>query len=93
MGVFAVVYLVGGIVYQRTVMHARGWRQIPHYHAWSAALGFIWVRLFAMPLLFLLRTVSRVAGCCGNEPFEIPASSESRDAVNHNKRSDDGEWA
>ncbi|KAI5804485.1 mannose-6-phosphate receptor binding domain-containing protein [Geopyxis carbonaria] len=42
MGVAAMVYCVGGCVYQRTVMHARGWRQIPHYGAWAAALGFVW---------------------------------------------------
>ncbi|KAF8251841.1 mannose 6-phosphate receptor domain-containing protein, partial [Wilcoxina mikolae CBS 423.85] len=48
MGVFALVYLVGGIVYQRTVMHARGWRQIPHYHTWAAAFGFIWDLIHAL---------------------------------------------
>lgn len=90
MGVFAVVYLVGGIVYQRTVMHARGWRQIPHYHAWSAALGFIWVRLFAMPLLFLLLSVSRVAGRCGGESFDIPTSGGGWDAKH---KRNDNEWA
>ena len=58
MGVFAVVYLVGGIVYQRTVMHARGWRQIPHHSVWAAGFGFIWVSFFVKPLLFLLRIVS-----------------------------------
>jgi len=58
MGVFAMVYLVGGIVYQRTVMHARGWRQIPHYHAWAAALGFFWVRFFVVPLVFFMRLLS-----------------------------------
>lgn len=47
--VAAVVYCVGGCVYQRTVMHARGWRQIPHYHAWAGTLGFFWVR-FLLPL-------------------------------------------
>lgn len=30
-------------------MHARGWRQIPHYHAWAGTLGFFWVR-FLLPL-------------------------------------------
>ncbi|KAF2230953.1 mannose 6-phosphate receptor domain-containing protein [Viridothelium virens] len=35
------VYLVGGCVYQRTVMHQRGWRQIPNYSFWASIFGFI----------------------------------------------------
>jgi len=37
----AVVYLVGGIAYQRTVMHQRGWKQIPNYGLWAGMLGFV----------------------------------------------------
>ena len=47
-GVFAVisiitiaVYLLGGIAYQRTVMHQRGWRQLPNYALWSGIFSFI----------------------------------------------------
>ncbi|KAI9810469.1 MAG: Cation-independent mannose-6-phosphate receptor CI-MPR [Pycnora praestabilis] len=36
------VYLVGGCVYQRTVMHQRGWRQLPNYSIWAGIGGFIW---------------------------------------------------
>ncbi|OCK73740.1 mannose 6-phosphate receptor domain-containing protein [Lepidopterella palustris CBS 459.81] len=35
------VYLVGGCVYQRTVMHQRGWRQLPNYSIWAGIGGFI----------------------------------------------------
>lgn len=35
------VYIIGGIVYQRTVMHQRGWRQLPNYHVWAGMVGFI----------------------------------------------------
>lgn len=35
------VYLVGGCVYQRTVMHQRGWRQLPNYSIWASIGGFI----------------------------------------------------
>ncbi|KAA8905728.1 mannose-6-phosphate receptor binding domain-containing protein [Sphaerosporella brunnea] len=76
MGVFALVYLIGGIVYQRTVMHARGLRQIPHYHVWVAALGFIWVRVFAMPLLLSLRVLSWILGGCRTSQTLLDASSE-----------------
>jgi hypothetical protein len=37
------VYLVGGLFYQRTVMHARGWRQLPNYSLWAGIGGFIQV--------------------------------------------------
>ncbi len=35
------VYLVGGVFYQRTVAHARGWRQLPNYSLWSGMWSFI----------------------------------------------------
>ena len=51
-GVFAVigmiaaaVYLLGGIAYQRTVMHQRGWRQLPNYALWAGIGGFVTVCL------------------------------------------------
>ncbi|KAI9727651.1 MAG: Cation-independent mannose-6-phosphate receptor CI-MPR [Chrysothrix sp. TS-e1954] len=47
-GVFSViaviallVYLLGGIVYQRTVMHQRGWRQLPNYSLWAGIFSFV----------------------------------------------------
>ncbi|KAK5095948.1 Cation-independent mannose-6-phosphate receptor CI-MPR [Lithohypha guttulata] len=33
-------YLVGGIVYQRNVMHQRGWRQLPNYGLWAGIWDF-----------------------------------------------------
>lgn len=55
MGVAAAVYMVGGCVYQRTVMHARGWRQVPHWQVWAGIAGFIWVRLILPIPLFFVR--------------------------------------
>jgi cation-dependent mannose-6-phosphate receptor len=37
------VYVVGGIFYQRTVAHARGWRQLPNYSLWAGIWSFIQV--------------------------------------------------
>ncbi|KAH7392793.1 mannose-6-phosphate receptor binding domain-containing protein [Pyrenochaeta sp. MPI-SDFR-AT-0127] len=34
------VYFVGGCVYQRTVMHQRGWRQLPNYSMWAGIWQF-----------------------------------------------------
>lgn len=39
------VYIVGGIFYQRTVAHARGWRQLPNYSLWAGIWSFISVSL------------------------------------------------
>ena len=41
----AAVYLLGGIAYQRTVMHQRGWRQLPNYAIWAGIGGFISVSI------------------------------------------------
>lgn len=41
------VYLVGGCVYQRTVMHQRGWRQLPNYTMWAGIWSFVRVRPFS----------------------------------------------
>lgn len=35
------VYLLGGIFYQRTVAHARGWKQLPNYSLWASVWSFI----------------------------------------------------
>ncbi|KAI5465365.1 mannose-6-phosphate receptor binding domain-containing protein [Mariannaea sp. PMI_226] len=35
------VYLLGGIFYNRTVAHARGWRQLPNYSLWAGIWSFI----------------------------------------------------
>ncbi|KAK5663846.1 hypothetical protein OQA88_49 [Cercophora sp. LCS_1] len=35
------VYVVGGVFYQRTVAHARGWKQLPNYSLWSGIWNFI----------------------------------------------------
>lgn len=47
-GVFAIiffitvlVYIIGGVFYQRTVAHARGWRQLPNYSMWAGIWSFI----------------------------------------------------
>ncbi|KAG9679478.1 mannose 6-phosphate receptor domain-containing protein, partial [Aureobasidium melanogenum] len=36
-----IVYVVGGCVYQRTVMHQRGWRQLPNYSLWAGIASFV----------------------------------------------------
>ena len=43
-GIALLVYLVGGVVYQRNVMHQRGWRQLPNYALWAGLFSFVSVR-------------------------------------------------
>jgi cation-dependent mannose-6-phosphate receptor len=50
--VFAIIFLIavlvyfgGGVFYQRTVAHARGWRQLPNYSLWAGIWSFIRVSL------------------------------------------------
>lgn len=50
------VYLAGGCVYQRTVMHQRGWRQLPNYAMWAG----IW-RFFTVSPLRCFRKGGRIA--------------------------------
>ncbi|KAI9166569.1 putative mannose 6-phosphate receptor-like protein [Paramyrothecium foliicola] len=35
------VYILGGVFYNRTVAHARGWRQLPNYSLWAGIWSFI----------------------------------------------------
>ncbi|KAF1364111.1 mannose 6-phosphate receptor domain-containing protein [Lizonia empirigonia] len=48
------VYFVGGCVYQRTVMHQRGWRQLPNYAMWAG----IW-RFFSDMFIILTSSCAR----------------------------------
>lgn len=34
------VYFLGGVMYQRSVAHARGWRQLPNYSMWAGIGSF-----------------------------------------------------
>jgi len=41
LGIGVLAYLVGGIVYQRNVMHQRGWSQLPNYSLWAGIFSFV----------------------------------------------------
>lgn len=76
-GVFAVilaiallVYLIGGLVYQRSVMHQRGWRQLPNYAVWAGLFSFISVRtpLFLSWLILCRDHLFRFSAVCHSLP-------------------------
>ncbi|CAK7231892.1 Cation-independent mannose-6-phosphate receptor CI-MPR [Sporothrix curviconia] len=41
LGVALLVYMIGGVVYNRTVAHARGWRQLPNHTLWLGIWSFV----------------------------------------------------
>ncbi|KAG0222283.1 Cation-independent mannose-6-phosphate receptor CI-MPR [Actinomortierella wolfii] len=41
LGVFAAVYIIGGVAYNRIVHNARGLKQIPNYKLWAEGIDFI----------------------------------------------------
>ncbi|KAI5917405.1 mannose-6-phosphate receptor binding domain-containing protein [Camillea tinctor] len=45
LGIAILVYLLGGIFYQRTVANARGWKQLPNYSLWASVWSFICVSI------------------------------------------------
>ena len=54
------VYVVGGIAYQRTVMHQRGWKQFPNYSLWAGIFSFIKVSMENILYSLHLRGYKRV---------------------------------
>ncbi|KAH8176516.1 autophagy-related protein 27 domain-containing protein [Sarocladium implicatum] len=38
------VYILGGVFYNRTISHSRGWRQLPNYSLWAGIWSFASVR-------------------------------------------------
>lgn len=44
------VYLLGGIFYNRTVSNARGWKQLPNYSLWASVWSFITVGFPSHPI-------------------------------------------
>lgn len=55
------VYVVGGIAYQRTVMHQRGWKQFPNYSLWAGIFGFVKVSMENVLHFLHLRRYNRIA--------------------------------
>jgi cation-dependent mannose-6-phosphate receptor len=56
------VYFAGGCVYQRTVMHQRGWRQLPNYAMWAGIWRFFTVSLLRGPIRRVCALRERVGG-------------------------------
>ncbi|KAM0803382.1 mannose-6-phosphate receptor binding domain-containing protein, partial [Usnea florida] len=70
----AAVYVLGGIAYQRTVMHQRGWRQLPNYTLWAGIFAFV-------SDIFVILTSSCARFIPHRRGYnQLPTSSRGRDA-------------
>jgi cation-dependent mannose-6-phosphate receptor len=68
-GIAMLVYLIGGIVYQRNVLHQRGWRQLPNYAMWAGIFSFFSVSPLCFLSLLRLRAVFPYTWCNLQRPF------------------------
>jgi len=68
------VYFVGGCVYQRTVMHQRGWRQLPNYAMWAGIWRFFTVRLVLLSLHLVRSSTNATRTCLLFSPRRVRAS-------------------
>ena len=70
-GIALLVYLIGGIVYQRNVLHQRGWRQLPNYAIWSGIYSFFSVSAldFHFPVQYAFSCLSLTHPVIPQSPF------------------------
>jgi cation-dependent mannose-6-phosphate receptor len=76
-GIALLVYLIGGIVYQRNVLHQRGWRQLPNYAMWAGIFSFFSVSHYLSPINSLHGRRPLPHTCaCSQRPFSSPSRRE-----------------
>ncbi|RYP91597.1 hypothetical protein DL770_002311 [Monosporascus sp. CRB-9-2] len=87
------VYLLGGIFYNRTVSNARGWKQLPNYSLWAGVWSFI-TDLFFIALSSCARFLPSRRGYhyLAGSPNGRTRSSRDRDAENRLIDQLDEEW-
>lgn len=89
------VYFLGGVVYQRNVAHARGWRQLPNYSMWAGIGSFIKVsgqRCFRrLKYTFYPRVTSVRDGVLPT--MEVRASNKRSQSRNSRSSWDSGQFA
>ncbi|KAH7170162.1 putative vacuolar sorting receptor [Dactylonectria macrodidyma] len=84
------VYLLGGIFYNRTVAHARGWRQLPNFSLWAG----IWSFLCDMFVIAVSACFRRVSSRRGYRQLNTSPSRRDRNMDAENRLIDqlDEEW-
>lgn len=89
LGIGVLAYLVGGIVYQRNVMHQRGWRQLPNYSLWAGMFSFIsdMFQIIVGPCLNKLPSTRRLFN--SKRGGYIRVSNDDRRHVGRGRSSDD----
>ncbi|OPB39057.1 hypothetical protein A0O28_0047620 [Trichoderma guizhouense] len=79
------VYILGGVFYNRTVAHARGWRQLPNYSLWAGIGGF-----FSDMFIILLSSCGRLLP--SRRGYQHLGSSRNNEAENRLIDQLDEEW-
>jgi cation-dependent mannose-6-phosphate receptor len=90
LSIAAIVYVLGGVFYNRTVAHARGWRQLPNYSLWAG----IWNAFSGVVLVLLSWCARLLPGRRGYRHISSSPSSRDRDHEAENRLIDqlDEEW-
>ncbi|KAH6606891.1 hypothetical protein Trco_006044 [Trichoderma cornu-damae] len=79
------VYVLGGVFYNRTVAHARGWRQLPNYSLWAGIGSF-----FSDFLAIMLSSCGRLLP--SRRGYQHLGSSRNNEAENRLIDQLDEEW-
>ncbi|KAH7329419.1 putative vacuolar sorting receptor [Stachybotrys elegans] len=84
------VYILGGVFYNRTVAHARGWRQLPNYQLWAG----IWSFISDMFFILVAKCLRLVPSRRGYSHLSSSPSSRHRNSEAENRLIDqlDEEW-
>ncbi|KAK7749275.1 Cation-independent mannose-6-phosphate receptor CI-MPR [Diatrype stigma] len=92
-GITVLVYLLGGIFYNRAVSNARGWKQLPNYTLWASVWSFI-TDLFVIALSSCARFLPSRRGyhSLAGSPTGRTRSHRDREAENRLIDQLDEEW-
>ncbi|KAL5612728.1 hypothetical protein BROUX41_004187 [Berkeleyomyces rouxiae] len=86
------VYVLGGVFYNRTVAHARGWRQLPNYALWAG----VWSVICDFATIFMASCARFLpaSNSYGSARYRRLAHSPSRSREDENRLIDqlDEEW-
>ncbi|PNY25625.1 Mannose-6-phosphate receptor, binding protein [Tolypocladium capitatum] len=84
------VYALGGVFYNRTVAHARGWRQLPNYSIWAG----IWSFVSDVGAMVCSSCAHCLPGSRGYSHLDPNASARNRNSEAENRLIDqlDEEW-
>ncbi|KAG5927083.1 hypothetical protein E4U53_002930 [Claviceps sorghi] len=88
LGIAILVYVLGGVFYNRTVKNARGWRQLPNYSLWAG----IWNFFRDMLIILFSSCIRCLPGRRGYSHLSTGSRHRNSDAENRLIDQLDEEW-